>query len=699
MVLVTTLAGESGATYKRPGSTERVSLNSDGTELEQPAGNVVGGCVTEMDITPDGRFVAFTSYATNIVEGDTNFACDVFVRDRKRDTTERVSISDTGAQAQVQRVLEGIPSSTNPSISANGRYVAFESSADNLVSGDTNDATDVFVFDRKTRGIERVSVSSGGDQTHREDDLPPHSKSASISGDGRYVAFQSAADYLVPNEPGSAIYRHDRKTGTTIGVSYDAKGELVGAASPSISGDGRYVVWSTGTDVYVRDTDKEKTILASITVGGIPSQGGTPTPEGNVRICVCDAITEALGGKQISANGRYVVFASTSPDLVPSDSNWHPDSATRPSSPDIFVRDLVAERTERISVRPTGAESARGSWLGGSGAGYSGSISSDGRYVTFTSAARDLVHKPRGPDEPASGSQCVLGVCAELLTAATFAPAVFVHDRLTGELTWASQSLTGRQPDGGCALADELPGDRSAFSGAISDGGRYALFASCGTDLVDDDENDVGDYFVRDRGQDVGVGHLEGPPDEANEPDPGTCVGEVCVPPVCVADVCIPPDQALTAGDESESVDQTSIGRAANLLGLSIAYRPSSEDLFFKTEVEHLSVLRSPHTSISSKGPIYAVGFEVASKRYEVRMSALKKGSFGLFECGSGPVCTELARLEGGFGTTGHRLTFALPLSMVDLQHGGELDDVEAVSGLGAYVTRTIKVLDRITFE
>src|SRR2546426_6706686 len=130
--------------------TERVSVDSAGSE-----GN---GASTGVALSADGRFVAFTSVATNLVAGDTNGVLDVFVHDRQTGMTERVSVDSAGS--------EGNGASTGVALSADGRFVAFTSVATNLVAGDTNDVTDVFVHDRQTGTTERVSVDSAGNQAN-----------------------------------------------------------------------------------------------------------------------------------------------------------------------------------------------------------------------------------------------------------------------------------------------------------------------------------------------------------------------------------------------------------------------------------------------------------------------------------------------------------------------------------------------------
>src|SRR5207253_921856 len=137
-------------------------------------------------ISANGRFVAFNSRSTNLVPGDTNGTSDVFVHDRQTGTTERVSVDNTGNQ--------GNGGSGVVAISADGRFVAFVSSATNLVPGDTNGVADVFVHDRQTRTTERVSIDSAATQGTCDITCP------AISADGRFVAFVSTATNLVPGD-------------------------------------------------------------------------------------------------------------------------------------------------------------------------------------------------------------------------------------------------------------------------------------------------------------------------------------------------------------------------------------------------------------------------------------------------------------------------------------------------------------------
>ena len=161
-LLAIVLAGTAGAQV-----TVRVSLGSDGNEGNNRSGNSV--------ITPDGRFVAFQSDATNLVPGDTNGFVDLFVRDRATGTTDRINVGSSGIQANAKSYLD--------SITPDGRYVTFSSAATNLVPGDTNARPDIFVRDRVSRTTERVSLSSGGAQADAE------SGNSRCSADGRFIAF------------------------------------------------------------------------------------------------------------------------------------------------------------------------------------------------------------------------------------------------------------------------------------------------------------------------------------------------------------------------------------------------------------------------------------------------------------------------------------------------------------------------------
>jgi Tol biopolymer transport system component len=292
------------------GTTERVSVASDGTE-----GNS-GASSSAPTISANGRYVAFSSFASNLVPGDTNNAQDVFVHDRETGTTERVSVASDGTEPG------RFTSSSAPSIGADGRYVAFASSASNLVAGDTNNSQDVFVHDRETTTTERVSVAADGTQGNS------FSLDTAISADGRYVGFASLASNLVPADTNgqSDLFVHDRLTATTERASVTSDGtEGNGFTSgPAISADGRYVGFASGsTNLVPRDTNEGWDIFLHDRVTGT-------TERTSVAGDGLEANQGSFTASSINANGRYVAFTSAASNLVPGDTN---------AQSDVFVRD------------------------------------------------------------------------------------------------------------------------------------------------------------------------------------------------------------------------------------------------------------------------------------------------------------------------------------------------------------------------
>ena len=221
------------------GTSLRVSIDS--------AGGQADGDSYYPSISADGRCTVFWSHATNLVPGDTNGFADVFVHDRQSAATERVSVDSAGVQANQV-------SGPSFAISGDGRWVAFGSPATNLVFGDTNGRTDAFVHDRVSGVTERVSVASGG--TQADGDSYP----TSLSADGRYVAFWSHADNLVPLDTNKVadVFVHDRQTGTTERVSVDSTGMQSNgfSSNASIGAEGRYVAFdSEGSNLVLGDTN------------------------------------------------------------------------------------------------------------------------------------------------------------------------------------------------------------------------------------------------------------------------------------------------------------------------------------------------------------------------------------------------------------------------------------------------------------
>lgn len=379
--------------------TTLVSVATDGNLSNNSSGRAA--------ISADGRWVAFMSAADNLVPDDTNFQWDVFLHDRQTGTTTRVSVQPGGGQMTVPSdnpaisadgrwvaFQSGSPLGTTqvflhdrdtgtttlvsvglggvaadgwfPAISADGRWIAFASRADNLVAGDTNGADDVFVYDRLTAVVTRVSVGSGGTQGNS------YSWSRGpLSADGRWVAFASMASNLVPDDTNADwdVFVHDRQTGATTRVSVGPGGAQGnrGSLNAAISADGRWVVFASRAsnlvagdtngreDVFLHDRQTRTTTGVSIALGNVPGNGDSSWPA-------------------ISADGRLVAFHSVASNLVAGDTN---------GSADVFVRDMPAGVTARVSVGIGGGQAA--------GSSVAPSLSADGRLVAFESAAGNLV--------------------------------------------------------------------------------------------------------------------------------------------------------------------------------------------------------------------------------------------------------------------------------------------------------------------
>ena len=329
--------------------TMRVSVDSNGIQ-----GN---GDSYRPVVTADGRYIAFDSNASNLVDGDTNGVGDVFVHDRQTGVTVRVSVHSTGTQGNVTSLW--------PSISANGRYIAFFSSASDLVANDTNAAGDVFLHDRQTGETRRISEAYNGVQANNDSNFP------SISADGRYVAFESVATNLIPGDTNGVIdiFRYDSLTGQILRVSVSSYEEQANRSSnyPSISADGSYIAFqSEATNLVSGDTNAAQDIFLHDTWTGITARVSVDSNglQGN---------NTSLSAS-VSADGRYIAFDSYSSNLVSGDSN---------AKRDVFVYDRAWHKTTRISVNYTGVE----------GNDESGEIvvSANGQLLAFTSRATNLV--------------------------------------------------------------------------------------------------------------------------------------------------------------------------------------------------------------------------------------------------------------------------------------------------------------------
>jgi Tol biopolymer transport system component len=358
---------------------ELISIASNGTQ----GNDDVRRYQEYLAISGNGRYVAFTSPASNLVSGDTNNVCDrdiyytltdncadVFVHDRVTKQTERVSVSSVGEQGN------GI--SAFPSLSEDGRWVAFTGFAP-LEPQDTNGVADVYLKDRVTGTLTRVSLTHDGAEANNGSDSP------SLSADGRYVAFVSYATNLLPGDTGepcrypatpynvfgatcSNIYRKDLQTGELSRVSapHGVRPNYI-SRSPHISDDGRYIVFESGAtnfeqapqaddleDIFLYDHQLQRVTRISTALAG----GDT---------------NDRSYGPRISGDGRTISFSSFATNIVAGDTN---------ELSDVFMHDRETGQTVRVSVSEAGVQAD-------SRSGDS-DLSADGRFVVFESGASNL---------------------------------------------------------------------------------------------------------------------------------------------------------------------------------------------------------------------------------------------------------------------------------------------------------------------
>lgn len=335
---------------------------------------------------------------------------------------ERVSIFLGNGQAN--------NASRKPAVSGNGRFIAFHSQADNLVSNDTNGYSDIFIHDRDTSETTRVSVSSTGEEANNASWFP------TISGDGRYVAFESVASNLVTNDTGgNDIFVHDRDTGQTSLASLSTDGEqFTVSRNPALSEDGSIVTFSSYgqggyfSQIYARNLVTGQTQMLSV------------SPDG-------EAGANHSGSSVVSADGRYVAFTSLAPNLVANDANGFVS--------DVFLYDFVTDELKMISM------GYDGSATNGNAQGLA--ISADGRFVAYGSSASNVVINDTNNVED-----------------------IFVYERETEQTIRASVSSTGRHVYA------------NAYLPFISSDGRYVLFTTYADNLIDDDTNAEADVYMRD---------------------------------------------------------------------------------------------------------------------------------------------------------------------------------------------------------
>lgn len=413
------------ATAHAAPSTARVSISSAGLQGNGPSGGAV--------VNSDGSYIAFSSNATNFAGGISTG--QVYLRDKLRGATELMSMGGLGLPNG--RALA-------PAISDDGRFIAFQSFASNLVSGDTNGADDIFVKDRVTGTVTRVSVSSSGAQGNGT------SHSPAISGDGRYVAYASASSGLVSGDTNSRddIFVHDRVTRTTTRASVGTTGVQADghSSNPSLDRTGSRVAFDSAASNLVSGADTNRTtdvFVASRTRVLLRASQSSSGAEGN----------SSSRNPAISGNGTAVAYESRANNLVSGDTNGRSD---------VFHHTLTGRVTSRVV---NGRNSA---FTNDPGNGDSGgaAISPDGRIVAFHSTATNLVASD------ANGS--VLDVFVANLDAARGS-----QNRL------ASVSTSGGAGDGGSAVP------------ALSSNSQVVVYHSNATNLVPGDTNRSLDAFSR----------------------------------------------------------------------------------------------------------------------------------------------------------------------------------------------------------
>jgi hypothetical protein len=401
--------------------TKRASVKNNGAQSN--------GAVSFLPaLSGNGRFVVFRSNATNLVSNDGNGVDDLFVRDFKKGKTRRVSLGTGGVEPDAF--------STQSSISDDGRFLVFRSSATNIGGGSSNGQADIFLRDRKRKKTRLISKSNSG--------IPSNSASfePKISANGRYVTYYTIGQTIVPNDTNGSqtdVLVYDRVTKKTSRVSKNSAGVQgdLNSSLPDISGDGRFVVFGSESenlvgrdnngfkDIFIHDRKKKKTKLISMHSNGSQTNGDSSRPT-------------------VSANGRFVAFQSLASNLVGGDDNGHRD---------VFVHDRKTKKTKRVSISSKGVEGDIG--------GNTPSVSNDGRYIAFASPSKTLVNGDTNNNTD-----------------------VFVRDRIKKKTKRVGLLRNGSQIPFG------------ALNVAISGDGRFVSFTSS-FNIGSQDTNNANDAFRR----------------------------------------------------------------------------------------------------------------------------------------------------------------------------------------------------------
>lgn len=413
---------------------KRISVSSNGLE-----GNLDSG-FGPINVSKDGRYVAFSSSASNLVSNDTNGTSDVFLHDRQTCKTIRVSVGASGVQANGD--------STSPFISPDAKRIVFISSATNLVSRDRNGFSDAFVATLDLVNLQvtqtiRISVGPNGREANNSSETPSISSEISDGINPPYyrAVFESTASNLIgtdANTSGADIFVYNSLTGqVSIASATSAGGQFsLGANSPYISGNGNFVTFSPNTQPFLWELYRKNLQDGSLVLVSVPISGQQ-----------INGMSGWVNQSPLSFDGRFVAFYSSASNLG---GLTTPD--TNGNLPDVFLRDMALGRTEIISVSPTGGAS--------NDISYPGAVSDDARYVVFESAASNLVN----------------GDTNGLMD-------IFIRDRQQRQTIRVSVGSGGVQ------------GNADARIPFISGDGRYVTFESNANNFVSGDTNNHWDVF------------------------------------------------------------------------------------------------------------------------------------------------------------------------------------------------------------
>lgn len=435
---------------------ELVSVHDQSLASVTPNAGLSG--VTASSLSSNGRYLAYFSDADNIVLNDTNDYRDVFVRDLVAGTNVLVSVNTNG--------VSGGGISSDPSISGDGRYVAFTSSAGDLAANGLNSEENVYIRDLQAATTSLASVSTDGIHPGNGNSYSPM-----VSADGRYVLFHSTASNLASGSfNGENLFLRDLQTGITYALTSSAYGVPLDVYAAAMTPDGRYVAFwgyiaGAGINVYVWNTALAAiTYTNSLPVSPTSFSSISISPNGQKLACsagtmgglyTMDLISNTtntiqssgeflapFAGLQFSGDGRFLTYAMSS-------------TASFPTNANVYVYDFLAETNILISQNPNTLQPANGP-------SDSPVMSPDGRFIAYRSAASDLV----------TGS--TNGI-----------PQLIVYDRFNGSNTLLTTDPTGT-----------ISGDNRSLAPVFSGDGRTLVFASWASNLATNDFNHFSDVFA-----------------------------------------------------------------------------------------------------------------------------------------------------------------------------------------------------------